>query len=199
MRTAEVTLNAAIPWQIVVQGGASEITAELGRLNLAGLEVKGGMSMIRLELPVPSGVVPIRISGGASDGYRSTPGRRPRTRPLQGLGLQLGLRRANVQQSGQRRAAAQPWLRRDGSRLRDRGRQLRQQDYYCGGNRKTLMVFPQPAAKLKTLAHTMHILATWSAFSVGRVGRKASPGIDGSEPIRPIRQEARRCIVLCPS
>jgi hypothetical protein len=64
---AEVTLNAALPWWIVIQGGASEITAELGTLQLAGLEVKGGMSTIRLELPVPSGVVPIRISGGASE------------------------------------------------------------------------------------------------------------------------------------
>lgn len=66
-RAAEVTLSVAIPWRIVIQGGASEITAELGRLVLAGLEVKGGLSMIRLELPAPSGVVPIRISGGASD------------------------------------------------------------------------------------------------------------------------------------
>jgi DNA-binding MarR family transcriptional regulator len=65
-RAAEVTLSAAIPWRIVIQGGASEITAELGRLDLAGLELKGGLSMIRLELPAPSGVVPIRISGGAS-------------------------------------------------------------------------------------------------------------------------------------
>jgi DNA-binding MarR family transcriptional regulator len=66
-RAADVTLNAAIPWRIVIQGGASEIAAELRSLNLAGLEVKGGMSMIRLELPAPSGVVPIRISGGASE------------------------------------------------------------------------------------------------------------------------------------
>lgn len=64
--TAEVTLNAAIPWQITIQGGASVITAALGSLNLTGLEIKGGMSMIHLELPAPSGVVPIRISGGAS-------------------------------------------------------------------------------------------------------------------------------------
>ena len=62
----EVTLNAALPWQIVIQGGASEITAELGGLHLAGLGVKGGMSMVTLELPAPSGVVPIRISGSAS-------------------------------------------------------------------------------------------------------------------------------------
>ena len=66
-RVAEVTLSVAIPWWIVIQGGAAEITAELGGLDLAGLEVKGGLSMIRLELPAPSGVVPIRISGGASN------------------------------------------------------------------------------------------------------------------------------------
>jgi len=65
--SAEVTLNAAIPWSIMIQGGVSMITAELGGLDLVELEVKGGMSMVRLELPVPSGVVPIRISGGASD------------------------------------------------------------------------------------------------------------------------------------
>ena len=33
----------------------------------SSLVVKGGLSSIRLELPVPSGVVPIRISGGASE------------------------------------------------------------------------------------------------------------------------------------
>src|SRR2546423_3065151 len=66
-RAAEVTLNVAIPWQIVIQGGASDVTAELGSLDLAWLEVKGGLRSIRLELPAPSGVVPIRISGGASN------------------------------------------------------------------------------------------------------------------------------------
>src|SRR5215213_6553983 len=66
-RAVEVTLNVAIPWEIAIQGGASDITAELGGLDLAGLEVKGGASSIRLELPVPSGVIPIRISGGASE------------------------------------------------------------------------------------------------------------------------------------
>jgi hypothetical protein len=65
-RAAEVSLNAAIPWRILIQGGAYDFTAELGGLALAGLEMKGGQSMIRLNLPVPSIVVPIRISGGAS-------------------------------------------------------------------------------------------------------------------------------------
>ena len=69
-RIAEVTLTTAIPWWIAIQGGASEVTAKLGGLKLAGLEVKGGMSMIHLNLPSPSVaalMVPIRISGGASE------------------------------------------------------------------------------------------------------------------------------------
>jgi DNA-binding MarR family transcriptional regulator len=65
-RAAEVTLSRAIPWQIVIQGGAWEMTAELGGLNLAGLEVKGGLHMVRLDLPAPTGRVPMRISGGVS-------------------------------------------------------------------------------------------------------------------------------------
>ncbi len=65
-RIAEVMLSTAIPWRILIQGGASDVTAELAGLNLAELEINGGLSMISLELPAPSGVVPIRISGGAS-------------------------------------------------------------------------------------------------------------------------------------
>lgn len=65
-RTAEVGLSVVIPWQIVIQGGASMIDADLRGLGLLGLEVNGGMSMIEVKLPEPSGVVPVRISGGAS-------------------------------------------------------------------------------------------------------------------------------------
>lgn len=62
----EITLNASIPWSIVVQGGASQVIAKLDNLNLASLECKGGMSIIELDLPMPSRATPIRISGGAS-------------------------------------------------------------------------------------------------------------------------------------
>jgi DNA-binding MarR family transcriptional regulator len=64
---AVVTLSRAIPWQIVIQGGGAEITAQLGGLDLASLEITGGGSMINLALPVPTGVVPIRLSGGGSE------------------------------------------------------------------------------------------------------------------------------------
>ena len=66
-RRAEVTLSDAIPWQIVIQGGALEVDALLGGLKLASLVVKGGVSMIHLDLPMPASVVPIQISGGASE------------------------------------------------------------------------------------------------------------------------------------
>jgi DNA-binding MarR family transcriptional regulator len=62
---AEVKLSGAIPWRIVIHGGAAEVV--VGGLDLAGLEVIGGFHTIRLDLPAPSGVVPIRISGGASE------------------------------------------------------------------------------------------------------------------------------------
>jgi DNA-binding MarR family transcriptional regulator len=65
--TADVALSAAIPWQIVIQGGAAEVAAELSGLDLAGLEVIGGFGMIHLALPTPSGVVPLHIKGGASE------------------------------------------------------------------------------------------------------------------------------------
>jgi DNA-binding MarR family transcriptional regulator len=64
---ADVALNAAVPWRIELRGGASEVAAELGGLDLSGLEVRGGASSIRVELPEPSGTVPVRIAGGASE------------------------------------------------------------------------------------------------------------------------------------
>ncbi|WP_223258148.1 MarR family winged helix-turn-helix transcriptional regulator [Thermogemmatispora tikiterensis] len=66
-RQAEITLNGSIPWQIVVQSGGSDVFADLSGLNLASFEVRGVGSQILLQLPVPSGVVPIRISGGGSE------------------------------------------------------------------------------------------------------------------------------------
>ena len=64
-RVAEVTLNNSVAWEIVLQSGASEITAALGDLLLASLEIKGGAALAQIELPAPSGVIPVRISGGA--------------------------------------------------------------------------------------------------------------------------------------
>jgi DNA-binding MarR family transcriptional regulator len=62
----EVTLNAAVPWEVEVRGGAFEIEADLGGLGLSSFVLKGGARDLALTLPEPSGVVPVRLSGGAS-------------------------------------------------------------------------------------------------------------------------------------
>ena len=62
----EVALNAAIPWEVEVRGGASEVDADLSGLGLSSFVLKGGISDLDLTLPEPSGVVPIRLSGGVS-------------------------------------------------------------------------------------------------------------------------------------
>lgn len=62
----EVALNPAVPWEVEVRGGAYRIEADLSGLRLTSFVLKGGFSDCTLELPEPSGVVPVRLSGGAS-------------------------------------------------------------------------------------------------------------------------------------
>ncbi len=61
----EVTLNAAVPWEVDVRGGAYQSDADLGGLNLTSFVLKGGISEFTVALPEPSGVVPVSVSGGA--------------------------------------------------------------------------------------------------------------------------------------
>jgi DNA-binding MarR family transcriptional regulator len=77
---AEVALNAAVPWQIELRGGASE---------LSGLEVRGGASSFRVDLPEPSGTVPVRIAGGASEIVIQRPARVAARVRLKGWASQL--------------------------------------------------------------------------------------------------------------
>lgn len=62
----EVTLNAAVPWEIEVRGGAAQTDADLAGLMLSSFVLKSGISGLTLTLPHPSGIVPIRLSGGAA-------------------------------------------------------------------------------------------------------------------------------------
>jgi DNA-binding MarR family transcriptional regulator len=66
-RTAEVTLSTAIPWSIVIRSWGSEVTAELGGLDLLEMEANGAGSTFRVGLPDPTRVVPIRLGGSGSE------------------------------------------------------------------------------------------------------------------------------------
>jgi DNA-binding MarR family transcriptional regulator len=64
---AAVWLNPAVPWEVSLKGGMWKLSCDLRGLDLRSLEVGGGASDIEIWLPVAAGIVPVRISGGASN------------------------------------------------------------------------------------------------------------------------------------
>jgi hypothetical protein len=60
-------LNARIPWDIEVRGGASRLIADLRELRLGSLGIYGGASRLEVMLPTPSGTAAVTILGGASN------------------------------------------------------------------------------------------------------------------------------------
>lgn len=65
--SAGVALNAEVPWEIEVRGGASEIKADLAGLRLESFGIGGGANDVELVLPEPSDTVSIRIEGGVNN------------------------------------------------------------------------------------------------------------------------------------
>ncbi|WP_224372838.1 MarR family winged helix-turn-helix transcriptional regulator [Hyalangium versicolor] len=65
--SADIVLNASIPWRLELKGGVSKLDANLADARLESLEVSSGASQTAVALPPPSGTVPVRIVGGASD------------------------------------------------------------------------------------------------------------------------------------
>jgi hypothetical protein len=65
-REGEVELNT--PWYggVELRGGTARINADLKPLALRSFKLKGGASKLSLELKEPWGVVPVRLTGGAS-------------------------------------------------------------------------------------------------------------------------------------
>lgn len=62
----ELTLNAALPWEIEFRGGASRINAILHELQLRSFDILGGASQVVLALSKPAQTAYIYIAGGAS-------------------------------------------------------------------------------------------------------------------------------------
>jgi hypothetical protein len=64
--SASITLNPSVNWSIEIRDGVSHWDGDLRNLELAGIEVRGGVNKAELRLPRPTGTATVRVSGGAS-------------------------------------------------------------------------------------------------------------------------------------
>ena len=65
-RRADVSLNAAVPWDVEIVGGSNKLQGKLGAVDLRSFELNGGVDQLRLTLGRPTGVVPVRLIGGSN-------------------------------------------------------------------------------------------------------------------------------------
>jgi hypothetical protein len=65
-RGGQVTLSQAVPWDIRIRHGVAHLDADLRGLRVGSVDLGHGASRLEVRLPRPSGVVPVRVAGGAS-------------------------------------------------------------------------------------------------------------------------------------
>jgi hypothetical protein len=65
--SGELMLSGRVPWAIKASMGMSDVVADLQELELAGLEISGGVSRLEIKLPRPKAAVSVRIGAGASN------------------------------------------------------------------------------------------------------------------------------------
>jgi hypothetical protein len=64
--SADIRLSPSVTWSIEVRGGVAHWDGDLRNLQLAAIDVRGGVSQVDLRLSRPAGTVPIRVTGGVS-------------------------------------------------------------------------------------------------------------------------------------
>lgn len=72
-REVHAALHPSPAWGIAIDGGITDLDADLTELRFLGLEVRGGANHLRLQLPRPSGTVRIAVDGGSSDARITRP------------------------------------------------------------------------------------------------------------------------------
>ena len=65
-QAVDITLNAAVRWDLRVTGGAELSTIDLSAGRVGDVDLTGGASRIALRLPRPDGTLSVRMSGGVS-------------------------------------------------------------------------------------------------------------------------------------
>jgi hypothetical protein len=64
-RDVTIVLHPAVEWTLAIRGGLAHTELDLSAGTVARIDINGGCSTVRCELPVPRTAVPIRIAGGA--------------------------------------------------------------------------------------------------------------------------------------
>lgn len=62
-----VVLGTPVRWDVRISGGAQDARLDVAGVRLGALDLPAGISRIDATLPRPAGVVPVRMSGGASE------------------------------------------------------------------------------------------------------------------------------------
>lgn len=65
-KRGEIRLCTAIPWEITINGGASDVECVVSELLLQSFKLRGGADRLHLILSAPSTHVPVEITGGAA-------------------------------------------------------------------------------------------------------------------------------------
>jgi hypothetical protein len=64
-RDVAIVLHPAVEWTLSIDGGLAHSELDLSAGAVARIDIHGGCSDVRFELPQPTTAVPIRIAGGA--------------------------------------------------------------------------------------------------------------------------------------
>jgi hypothetical protein len=65
-RGGQVTLSEDVTWDLRIRRGVAHVDADLRGLRVGSVDLGHGAARVEMRLPRPSGVVPVRVSGGAS-------------------------------------------------------------------------------------------------------------------------------------
>jgi hypothetical protein len=65
-RDIVIVLHPAVEWTLAIRGGLAHVELALSTGTVARIDINGGCSDVRFELPMPTTTMPIRIAGGAS-------------------------------------------------------------------------------------------------------------------------------------
>ncbi|MFI5891753.1 hypothetical protein ACIA5D_16735 [Actinoplanes sp. NPDC051513] len=63
-KSVEIVLNTRVRWTLRLHGGATTTDIDLSNARVDGVDLQGGASRIDLSLPAPTGLIPVRMSGG---------------------------------------------------------------------------------------------------------------------------------------